>query len=146
MAIISGITNSFKLEMVTGIHDLSADTIKAALYTSSAELSPDTTAYSSSNEATGTNWSAGGQTLALASGYPKLLFTAGLRAHRPVAWAFQDALVANVTITFRAVLLYNSSKSNRAMAVIDKGVDQVITAGPLTLFTRPDMPYLIILQ
>ena len=144
--IVAGICNSFKLELIEGIHDLSTDTVKAALYTSSAELSPDTTAYSSSNEATGTNWAAGGQPLLLASGYPKLLFTAGVRAYRPVAWAFQDAVVANVTITFRAVLLYNSSKSNRAIAVIDKGIDVSILAGPITLFTRPDSPYLILLQ
>lgn len=144
--IVPGICNSFKLECIEAIHDLSVDTVKAALYTSAAELSPDTTAYTTSGEATGTNWAAGGTSLVLASGYPKLLFTAGLRQVRPVAWAFQDKLVANVTVIFRAVLLYNASKSNRAIAVIDKGVDISVEAGPITLFTNPVTPYLLILQ
>ncbi len=67
-------------------------------------------------------------------------------AHRPVAWSFDNLLVEDVTLTFRAILLYNSSKDDRAIAVIDKGVDQVITAGPLTLYANPAQPYLLILQ
>lgn len=141
--ILSGVTNSFKLECQLAIHAMSADAIMAALYTSSADLHAGTAAYSTTNEATGTNWPAGGYQLTAASGYPRLSPYGDTTQSRPVLWAFDDRIVGNVTITFRAILLYNASKSNRSIAVIDKGVDVVVLAGPITLFTNPAAPYLI---
>ena len=140
MAIISGGVGSFKKELLEGIHDFSADTIKAALYTSSASLGPTTTAYSATNEAVGTNYTAGGITMVLSDGYPATI-TRGGYVYGVVA--FDDVAVSNVTVTFRAVLLYNSSKANRAIAVFDKGIDTVLIAGSLVLLNNPVAPYLI---
>lgn len=138
MAIVSGMCRSFKNELLRGIHDLSVDTINIALYTSAASLGPETTAYSVSNEATGTNWAAGGVALSVASGYPQIDSRTGAGIV-----AFQDLLVSNVTLTFRAVLLYNASKANRAIAVLDKGIDVVLLAGPLAVLNNPNSPNLI---
>lgn len=138
MAIVSGMCRSFKNELLLGVHDLSADTIMLALYTSAASIGPTTTAYSTTNEATGTNWAAGGVALTLAAGYPQIDTRSGA-----AVVAFADLLVSNVTLTFRAVLLYNASKANRAIAVLDKGIDVVLLAGPLAVLNNPNSPNLI---
>ena len=137
--ITSGLCWSYKLELLQGIHDFREDVIKAALYTGLADLSPQATeAYSPTNEATGINWSAGGVALPVRSGYPQIHEPSG----RGVV-AFDDVQVLAVTLTFRAVLLYNSSKANRAIVILDKGVDVVLTAGPMYLFSNPASPYLL---
>ena len=143
MPIISGLCNSYKLETMQGVHDLRVDTVKAALYTAAATLTPNTTAYSASNEATGTNWAAGGVALPLLSGYPKLV--PGVDATNFwAAWAWQDVLVADVTVTYRAILLYNASKANRAICVVDRGVDEEIVAGPIILFWNSAAGHLVV--
>lgn len=141
MTISSGMCHSFKAELLRAIHDFSADTIKIALYLASASLGPETTAYTTSGEATGTNWSAGGQAFATRSGYPQLDPTGKF-----AVWSFEDDTVENVTVTFRAILLYNASKANRAIMVLDRGVDVVITAGPLQLLTNPAQPHLPLIR
>ncbi len=138
MAIRSGLCKSYKLELLQGIHDFSADTIMAAIYTGNADLGPDTTEYSVTNEATGTNWSAGGVEIPVADDYPAI--------HTPTGRAvvkFEDVTVSNVTVTFRAVLLYNASKDNRAIAVLDRGIDVVLTAGPMVIMSNPAKPFLL---
>jgi len=79
-------------------------------------------------EATGTNWAAAGQALSLTAGYP----TIDERSGRALV-AFDELEVANVTVTFRSVLIYNASKANRAILILDRGIDVVVTAGPLVL-------------
>lgn len=138
MAILSGICKSFKQELLQGIHVFGTDTIKAALYTGQASLSPDTTAYSATNEATGTNWSAGGVPLTVREGYPAIDSVTGAGVV-----AFEDTSTPGVTITFRAVLIYNASKANRALLVLDRGIDVVITGGNLALFSNAAQPHLI---
>ena len=133
----SGVCWSYKRELHEGVHDFREDVIKAALYTSNASLSPSlTTVYSSTNEATGTNWSAGGVVLPVSSGYPQL---AGERS----GVKFDDVEVEEVTVSFRAILIYNASKANRAILILDRGIDVNLTAGTLELFTNPISPYLL---
>ncbi len=140
MAIVSGLCRSYKLELLQGIHDFSADTIKAALYTAAADLSyRSTTAYSATNEATGTGWVAGGMTLPVSDDFPML----DPRNLDRAVVQFDEATLTHCTVTFRAVLLYNASKANRAIAVLDRGVDVVVTDGPITIFANSANPYLI---
>lgn len=123
MAITSAICSSYKQEILEGVH-ASGDTYKIALYTSSANLSAATTAYSSTNEVTGTGYSAGGVVL---SG-----FSTGLSSTTAYL-TFSDPSWANATITARGCLIYNSSKSNKAVAVFDFGQNVTSTSGTFTV-------------
>lgn len=123
MAITTAICNSYKQEILEGVH-ASTDTYKIALYTSSATLGAGTTAYSSSNEVTGTNYSAGGVTL---NGY-----TSGLSSSTAYI-TFSDPSWADSTITARGCLIYNSSKTNKAVACFDFGSDVVSVSGTFTI-------------
>lgn len=114
---VQAICNSFLLECWQAIHDFDNDAIKLALFNASAtDLGKNTTAYSSTNEVSGTGYSAGGISLSVANGFPK----AGLRGNK-VLLDFDDVSVAPLSLSSAARygLIYNSSKSNRAIAVID---------------------------
>lgn len=124
MAITSAICTSFKEELLGGIHDLDTDVLKIALYTSSATLGASTTAYSATNEVSGTGYSAGGATLAGAA-----IASSGTTAYMD----FTDVTWASSTITARGALIYNSSKANRAIAVLDFGSDRSSTSGDFTV-------------
>lgn len=123
MAITSGICNSYKQEILEGVH-ASTDTYKVALYTSSATLSAATTAYSATNEVSGTGYTAGGATL---SGLSTGLSTS------TAYLTFSDPSWADSTITARGCLIYNSSKSNKAVAVFDFGSDVSSVNGTFTV-------------
>ena len=117
--------SSFKPEILGGIHDLDTDAIFIALYTSSATLGAATTAYTTSNEvATGGGYTAGG--IQLTSPVITLDGTTGI-------CDFADATWPAATITARGALIYNSSKSNKAFAVLDFGSDKISTAGAFTV-------------
>lgn len=108
--------SSFALENLQAIHDFSADTFKIALFSSAAALSVSTTSYSTSNEvANGNGYTTGGATAAVSSSYPSLISNAAGVRFDTVSWTFTD------TQSLRYGLLYNSSKSNRAVAVLDIG-------------------------
>ena len=136
MANTQAIATSFKVEILKGIHALgttvtrggtTADTIKAALYLASATVNASTTAYSSTNEVTGTNYTAGGVTVTNG--------TAPTSSGTTAYWTPSANIVyTNVTLStaFDAVLLYNSTQSDKAIAVYTFG-SQTITAGTLTL-------------
>jgi hypothetical protein len=124
MAISQGMASSFKSELLGGIHDLDTDVIKIALYTSSATLSAATTVYTTSNEVVGTAYVAGGNTLT--SPVISLDGTTGI-------CDFADSTWAAATITARGAMIYNSSKSNKAIAVLDFGSDKISTAGDFTV-------------
>jgi hypothetical protein len=124
MAISQAFCTSAKAEFLGGVHDLDTDTIKIALYTSSATLGASTTAYSSTNEVTGTGYTAGGLTLTSPS-----ITTDGTTA----IVDFADATWSDSTITARGALIYNASKSNRALAVLDFGSDKTSSAGNFTV-------------
>ena len=129
MAISQGVCNSFKEEVLTGVHDIENDTIKIALFTSSATLDADTTAYATTNEVVGTGYTAGGNTLA----------GAAVTLDGSVAIVdFNDTTWASASITARGALIYNSSKANRAIAVLDFGSDKTSTDGDFSvIFPAP---------
>ena len=124
MAITQAIPTSFKAEILQGIHD-SADTYKMALYTSVATLGTSTTAYSATNEVSGTGYTAGGATL---SGFN--VTTSGTTA---ILDFTTDPFWENATITARGALIYNSSKSNKAVYVLDFGSDIISTNGTFAI-------------
>jgi predicted NAD/FAD-binding protein len=119
----NGLTTSFKEEIGEGIHVLSTDTLKIALYDDNATITKATTAYSATNEVSGTGYSAGGATMTLSSGYP-VTNSDGNREYR-----FDAVTWSSASFTARAALIYNSSKSNRSIRVIDFGQNrQVVTS------------------
>lgn len=136
MAISQAMATSFKVEILDGIHNFgtgvvrastAADTFKIALYTSSATLGATTTAYTTSNEVSdsGTNYTAGGNTLTI-SQVPTSTST--------TAWLdFADTTWSNATITANGALIYNSTQSNKAVAVLAFGGDKTSTAGDFTI-------------
>jgi hypothetical protein len=127
MAITSALCTSAKAEFLAGTH-LSSNTYKIALYTSTASLDATATAYSATNEVSGTGYSAGGATL---TG-----FTTG--SSGTTAWIdfTTDPSWTTATITARGCMIYNSSVSNKALCVIDFGGDKTSTAGTF-LITFP---------
>ena len=125
MAITQAVCNSFKQELLQGLHDLDGHTLKLALYTSSATLGPTTTAFSTTNESSGTNYTSGGATIA----------NVAVAVSGTVAYVdFDDVSFSSATISDAAwALIYNSSASDRAIAVIDFGSTKSVSAGTLTI-------------
>lgn len=124
MAITQALCSSFKEELLGGIHDMDTDVLKIALYSSAANLDSTTTAYTTSSEVTGTGYTAGGQNLDSAT-----ITLSGTTAFVD----FADEVFSSVTLTARGALIYNSSKANRAIAVLDFGEDKGVTAGDFTI-------------
>jgi len=120
MAITQAMCGSFKQELFGGIHDLDTDQLKMALYLSSASLSSTTTAYTTSGETSGTNYTAGGNNISNV-----VISLSGNTAFID----FDDVVFSNVSLTARGALIYNSSKANRAIAVLDFGEDKTSTTG-----------------
>lgn len=124
MAITQAMCTSFKVDLFGGAQDLDTDVIKIALYTSSATIDAGTTAYTTSNEVVGTGYTAGGNTLT----------GAAISSSGTTAWVdFADTTWTTATITARGALIYNSSKSNKAIAVLDFGADKTSTTGDFTV-------------
>jgi hypothetical protein len=107
---------SYRLETLLAIHDFSADTIKLALFTGDAAFSYLTTAYATTNEISGGGYTAGGNTLALVSTYPKIEDHIAAVRYQTTSWNF-SVLIPSV----RWALIYNASKANRAILSIDMG-------------------------
>ena len=136
MANTQAMCTSFKGELLTATHNFgasptragsTADTFKAALYLASATVNASTTAYSATNEVTGTNYTAGGATITNATAPA----TSGTTAY----WTPSASITyTNVTLStaFDTMLMYNSTQSNKAVAVYTFG-SQTITAGTFTL-------------
>tara|TARA_R110000868_G_scaffold207392_1_gene456399 strand:+ start:1001 stop:1429 length:429 start_codon:yes stop_codon:yes gene_type:complete len=127
MAITQALCTSFKVELMTGTHNFTTstgNTFKLALYTSSATLGATTTAYSATNETSGTNYVAGGGTLTNVT--PT---SSGTTAFTD----FADLTFSTVSITANGALIYNSSASNKAVAVLAFGADKTATAGNFTI-------------
>jgi hypothetical protein len=121
MAITTAMCSSFKEELLQGVHDFTAHTFKMALYTSSATLGAATTAYSATNEISGTGYTAGGQAL----DSPTVTLS-GTTAFID----FADETWTNATITARGALIYNDTVAgDPAVAVFDFGSDKTSTAG-----------------
>ena len=128
MAISQAMCTSFKVELLDAVHNFGAggDTFKIALYTSAATLGASTTAYTTSGEVPSTgNYTAGGNTLTV-SVVPTSSGTTAYLSFANTTWAA-------ATITARGALIYNSSKSNKAVAVLDFGSDKTSTDGDFTI-------------
>ena len=145
MAITQAMTTSFKAELLLAVHDFrptgqtGADTFKLALYTSSASLDANTTAYSSSNEASGSNYSAGGLALTNTG-----VTATNINANTGTGFCdFSDLTFPNVSVTARGALIYNTTPSansnanttltNASVAVLDFGADKTSTDGDFTI-------------
>jgi|TARA_R110000796_G_scaffold9871_1_gene33370 hypothetical protein len=141
MAIDQAMCTSFKQEILQGIHNFtsgsgggtttttgSGNTFKIALYTSSASLGAGTTAYTTSNEVSGTGYTSAGNTLTNVT--PTTSSTTALTDFADTTWS-------SSTITARGALIYNSStaagSANRAVVVLDFGADKTSTSGDFTI-------------
>jgi hypothetical protein len=130
MAITTAMCSSFKQELLGGVHDLDTDTLKVALIkaSSSGTYGAATTNYSNitgnTDEAVGTNYSAGGQALGSA-----VISLSGSTAFVD----FADEVFANLTISAAGAIIYNASKSNKAVAVFDFGTTVTSTSGDFTV-------------
>ena len=124
MAIAQAMCTSFKKALLDGEMDFSSNTgqsYKIALYTSSASLDAATAAYTTSNEVTGTNYVAGGNTLSISTNPTSTGTTAFL--------SFATTTLSTATITARGALIYQAGGSTPAVAVLDFGGDKTSTAG-----------------
>lgn len=129
-------TTSFKAELYEGIHDLIDDTIKIALFNANADLTASTTAYSTNQEVTGTGYTAGGNTLTGAT----------VRSSGTTAYvSFDNTSWSSASFTSRGALIYNSSKANRSVAILNFGSDKIVANGTLTIeFPNNDVTSAII--
>ena len=124
MAITQAMCTSFKVALLDGEMDFSSDTsqtFKIALYTSAATLTAATTAYSVTNEVSGTGYTAGGNILTISANPASTGTTAFLD--------FADTTWTDATITARGALIYKDGGTNPAVAVLDFGADKTSTAG-----------------
>lgn len=142
MAITQAMCTSFKAEIMLAVHDFRAtggDTFKIALYSSAASIDANTTAYTATNEVTGTNYTAGGNTLTNLG-----VVTSNNTASTGVGFTdFSDTTWTNATITARGALIYNTTPSansnanttltNAAVCALDFGSDKTSTAGDFTI-------------
>jgi hypothetical protein len=121
MAIAQAMCTSFKAEILDEQHDLVADTIKIALFTSSASLGAGTTAYSTTNEvANGNGYATGGVELT-----SRAVDTTGTTAYFDAA----DPSWTSATFTANGAVIYNSSNSNKAIAILAFGGDFSVAGG-----------------
>lgn len=118
MAFEQTITTSFKQQILLGEHDLDTDTLKIALYLATANLGATTTVYTTAGETSGTGYTAGGKTLTGVT-----VLTSGTTAYVD----FADTVWNPANFTARGALIYNASKGNKAVAVLDFGSDKTTT-------------------
>lgn len=122
--ITAGLTNSFKEQLLLGVHDFETDTFLIALYTSSAVLGPETTVYLTTGEVTGTGYVAGGQEL------QNITVNLGMGIGYV---SFNNPSWAGATFATRGALIYNFSKSNKSVAVLNFGIDQTMLGQSFTI-------------
>jgi hypothetical protein len=118
MAFDQTLTTSFKQDILLGVHDLDTDDIKMALFLATADLGAATTVYTTTGETSGTGYTAGGKTLTGVT-----VLTSGTTAYVD----FADPSWNPANFTARGALIYNASKSNKAIAVLDFGSDKTTT-------------------
>ena len=122
----NAICNTFKKELLQGKHDFdtSSDTYKLAMYTSAATLGPSSQHYITGSEVSSSGYTAGGSALV----------NQGVKVSSAVAITdFADLSFTGVTLTARGALIYNTSETNKAVAVLDFGGNKTATAGTFTI-------------
>ena len=127
MAIAQTATTSFKVELLQSIHNFgptSPDTFKVALYTAVANIGPATTVYTVTGEVTGAGYTAGGNTLVISTSPTSSNNSSSV----PTAYiSFSNSTWTNASFTARGALIYNSTESNKSVAVLDFGSDKTVS-------------------
>ena len=118
MAFDQTLTTSFKQDILLGVHDLDTDTLKMALFLATADLGADTLVYTTTGETSGTGYTPGGNILTGVT-----VLTSGTTAYVD----FADPAWDPASFTARGALIYNASKGNKAIAVLDFGADKTAT-------------------
>ena len=116
-----GLTNSFKQEMLQVGQDLATDTLKMALYTAFSDIGPLTTVYTTTNEVTGTGYTAGGVAVTGATISTDVQTGTVYVNFDNVAWP-------GANFTARGALIYNATQSNKSVAVLDFGSDKTFSS------------------
>ena len=129
--ITAGLTDSFKEQLLLGVHDFSTDTFLIALYTSSAILGPNTAVYSSTNEVSGAGYVDGGQEL------QNIVVAMGMGIGYV---SFDNPEWAGASFATRGALIYNSTKSNKSVAVLNFGTDQTMNVQSFIIRLPTDDP------
>lgn len=129
--ITAGLTDSFKEQLLLGVHDFATDTFLIALYTSSAVLGPTTTVYLTSNEVTGAGYVAGGQEL------QNITVSLGMGIGYV---SFDNPVWSGATFATRGALIYNSTKANKSVGVLNFGIDQTMNGQSFTIQLPTDDP------
>ena len=120
MALQQGQTLSFRSDIVQGDQDLSANTLKMALYTGFATLGPTTTVYTTDNEVTGTGYTAGGVIITGVTIATDVNTNTVYVNFNNVSWP-------GASFIARGALIYNSTQGNKSIAVLDFGSDKIFT-------------------
>ena len=128
MTIYQGLTTSFKVDILEGKQNIASDTLYMALYTAYATLNQDTAAYTSDNEISGTGYTAGGQALSNVTIQ---------NDSNTVFVSFSDVTWNPAQFTTRGALIYNATKSNASIAVLDFGSDKIQTGNNTFTVTLP---------
>lgn len=137
MAITQTWATSFKEQLFLGEHDLLVDTLKIALYTSAATLGASTTEYTTTGETTGTGYTAGGIALTGVT----------VNTGNDIAYVdFTDPSWVGASFTARGALIYNSSKSNKAMFVLDFGTNQTVVSGTFAIQLPANNPTFAVIK
>lgn len=129
MTIRQGLTTSFKLDMLNGTQNVASDALKIALYTAFADINENTTVYSSSSEIVGTGYTEGGQALSNV--------TVNSTSNGTVYVSFANPTWNPAIFTARGALIYNASKSNASIAVLDFGSDKMQAGNNTFTVTLP---------
>ena len=122
-SIVQTQTTSFKMELYQAVHNMLTDTLKIALYTANANLNEATTIYSTTNEVTGGGYVAGGVTLTGVT----------LNSDGYTAYINFSNVVFNAAVTSRCALIYNVTRGNKSIAVLDFGSDKTSTNFTITM-------------
>jgi len=127
---------SFINEIGRGVHNLETDVLKLALYQSSAVLDETTTAYTASGETSGAGYTAGGKIIVRSTGYPMMEGIYLALRIETLTWTDAD-------FDTDGALLYNSSKSDKAIVVLTWGFTRTPRGRPFNLVFPPGAPPLV---
>jgi len=133
MAIQQTVTTSFKVEILQAVHNFgptSPNTFKIALYTGASSVGPDTTEYTTTDEVSGTGYTAGGVTLTISQSPT----ASDNQQQIPTAYiSFNNAVWTGATFTARGALIYNSTQGNKSVAVLNFGSDKTVANQTFTV-------------
>lgn len=139
MTIQQGLTTSFKIDMLEGTQDIVSDALYMALYTAFADINHNTTAYTTANEVTGGGYIAGGQAISNV--------TINSTSDGTVYVSFDNVVWNSVQLITRGALIYNVTKSNASVAVLDFGSDKTQTSSnTFTVVLPADTPSSALIQ